>query len=100
MILGHDWMRANRCISSTLHQFLIQWIDNEIEVVHADTSAYIALADAMADWQHGITQCLSGKDLIGYDFISVSKDGFVHVHVQPASETQLGCRGVVFQKVR
>jgi hypothetical protein len=25
-------------------------IDDEIEVVHADTSAYIALADATADW--------------------------------------------------
>jgi hypothetical protein len=42
-------------------------------------SAYIALSDAMADWQHGSTQCLSGKYLIRYDFLSVSKDGFVLV---------------------
>jgi hypothetical protein len=40
-------------IPSTLQQFLIQWIDDEIEVVHMDASAYIALADAMGDWQHG-----------------------------------------------
>jgi hypothetical protein len=50
VILGSDWIHANHCIPSTLHQFLIQWIDDEIEVVHADASAYIALADAMSDW--------------------------------------------------
>jgi hypothetical protein len=49
VILGRDWIHANRCIPSTLHQFLIQWIDNEIEVVHAEASAYIALPDATAD---------------------------------------------------
>jgi hypothetical protein len=58
-------------------------------VVHADASAYIALANAMADWKHGSTQCLSGKDLIGYDFLSVLMDGFVPVSVKPASEAWL-----------
>jgi hypothetical protein len=53
IIFSHDWIHANHCIPSTLHQFLIQWIDNEIKVVHADALAYIALADAMADSQHG-----------------------------------------------
>jgi hypothetical protein len=55
IILGRDWIHVNRCIPSTLHQFLIQWIDNEIEVVHADASAYIALADTTVDWYHGST---------------------------------------------
>jgi hypothetical protein len=64
-------------------------------VVHADASAYIALADAMADCQHGGTQCLSGMDLIGYDFLSISKEGFVPVSIKPASEARLG--NVVFQ---
>jgi hypothetical protein len=50
VILGRDWIHAKRCIPSTLHQFLIQWIDDEVEVVHADASAYIAPADATADW--------------------------------------------------
>jgi hypothetical protein len=50
VILGRDWIHTNRCVLSTLHQFLIQWIDDEIEVVHEDVSAFIALADAMADW--------------------------------------------------
>jgi hypothetical protein len=49
VILGRDWIHANHCIPSTLHQLLIQWIDDEIKVVHVDMSAYIALADATAD---------------------------------------------------
>jgi hypothetical protein len=58
-------------------------------------SAYIALADATADWQHGSAQCLSEKDLTGYDFLSVSKEGFMPVFVKPTSEARLG--NVVFQ---
>jgi hypothetical protein len=72
------------------YQFLIQWIDDKIEVVHADTSAYIALADATFDWQHGSTQCLSRNDFTGYDFLSVTKDGFVPVSVQLTFEARLG----------
>jgi hypothetical protein len=90
VILGHDWIHANHCIPSTLHQFLIQWIDDEVEVVHTDVLTYIALADTTANWQHGSTQCLSGKDLTSYDFLSISKDGFVPVSVQPTSRTHLG----------
>jgi hypothetical protein len=52
-----------------LHQFLIQWIDDEVGVVHMDASAYIALADVTPDWQHGSTQCLSGKDLFAMIFL-------------------------------
>jgi hypothetical protein len=65
IILDRDWIHVNHCIPSILHQFLIQLIDDEVEVVHADASAYIVLADATVNWQHGSTQCLSGKDLIG-----------------------------------
>jgi hypothetical protein len=59
VILGCDWIHDNHCIHSTLHQFLIQWITDEIEVIHMDVLAYIALADATADWQHESVQCLS-----------------------------------------
>jgi hypothetical protein len=50
VILTHDWIYANHYVPSTLHQFLIQWINDEIDVVHANASVYIALADAMVDW--------------------------------------------------
>jgi hypothetical protein len=95
VILGHDWIHANRYIPSTLHQFLIQWIEDEIEVVHVDASAYIALANATTDWQHGGVQCLSGRDLIAYDFLSVSMEGFVPVSIKSASKARFG--NVMFQ---
>jgi hypothetical protein len=49
----------------------------------------------MVDWQHGDAQCLSGRDLIGYDFLSISKEDFVPVFVKPVFEARLG--NVVFQ---
>jgi hypothetical protein len=60
-----------------------------------DASAYIALANTTADWQHGSAQCLSGSDLMGYDFLSVSKEGFVPMSIKPVSEARLS--NVVFQ---
>jgi hypothetical protein len=95
VILDHDWINVNHYIPSTLHQLLIQWIDDKIEVVHVNVSAYITLVDATTDWQHGSTQCLSEKDLTGYYFLSVSKNAFVPVSVQPAFRTRLA--DVVFQ---
>jgi hypothetical protein len=64
-------------------------------VVHADVSAYIAPADAMADWHHGGAQCMLGRNLTGYDFISVSEEGFVPVSIKLALEARLS--NVVFQ---
>jgi hypothetical protein len=49
VILSRDLVHANRYIRSTLHQFLIQWIDDEIEVVHADALGYITSAGAVAN---------------------------------------------------
>jgi hypothetical protein len=58
--------------------------------VHADTSAYIALVNATTDWQYGSAQCVLEKDLTGYDFLSITKDGFVPVSVLPTFEAWLG----------
>jgi hypothetical protein len=35
LILGRDWIHDNCCVPSSLHQLLIQWVGDEIEVVHA-----------------------------------------------------------------
>jgi hypothetical protein len=74
VILGQDWIHANHCIPSTLHQFLIQWLSDDIEVVHANTSARVAMADSSI-WTYEDVKCLSGLDLSNYNFLSVSKDG-------------------------
>jgi hypothetical protein len=49
IILGHDWIHVNCCIPFTSHQFLIQWIDDEVKVIHVDVLTYITLADATTD---------------------------------------------------
>jgi hypothetical protein len=46
IILGWDSIHANCCIPSTLHQFLIQWVNDDVEVVHADTSTCVAMANS------------------------------------------------------
>jgi hypothetical protein len=49
VLLGRDWIHVNCCIPSTMHQCLIQWDGDEVEVVHADYLIEISLA-AMSVW--------------------------------------------------
>jgi hypothetical protein len=44
VLLRRDWIHANYCIPSTMHQCLIQWDGDEVEVVHADDFIEISLA--------------------------------------------------------
>jgi hypothetical protein len=61
-----------------------------VEVVQADEEVCVAMAKSQVDILGGKMECLSGKDLMGYDYISVSKDGFVPISVKPAiSATRL-----------
>ena len=85
VILGHDWVHANQCVPSTMHQFLIQWVDDEVEVIHADNSA----SDASVDWQHPNATCLMGHDLSEFDFLSATKNGFVPVSLKPIGGNRL-----------
>jgi hypothetical protein len=89
VLLGRDWLHANQCVPSTMHQQLVQWVDNEVEVVQADDSACIALAESIIDWQHSNATCLSGCDLSGFDFLSATRDGFVPVSLKPVGGNRL-----------
>jgi hypothetical protein len=42
LLLGRDWIHANCCIPSTMHQQLVQWVDDDIVVVQADDSVSVA----------------------------------------------------------
>jgi hypothetical protein len=63
LILGRDWIHANQCVLSTLHQFLIQWVGDEVEVVHGDSSACVAVADSSTMDNHENIKCLTSLDL-------------------------------------
>jgi len=60
LLLGRDWIHANCCIPSTMHQCLIQWIGDVVEVVAADSSFSIASAEA-CEWSYGMISCFSGQ---------------------------------------
>jgi hypothetical protein len=84
MLLGRDWIHANECVSSTLHQCVIQWVNDVVEVIQADEVVCIAVTESQVNIQGGKMKCLTGRDLSGYDYVSVGKDGFVPISVKPA----------------
>ena len=45
LLLGRYWIHANCCVPSTMHQCLIQWHGDDVELVRADESVSIAIAD-------------------------------------------------------
>jgi hypothetical protein len=77
VLLRQDWIHTNKCVPSTLHHCVIQRIGYELEVVQADEERCIAVAESQVNILGGKMECLSGKDLMGYDYISIGKDGFV-----------------------
>ena len=60
LLLGHDWIHANCCIPSMMHQCLIQWQGDNVEVVPVDTSVSVATADS-AYWEFEGCECFSGR---------------------------------------
>ena len=60
LLLGRDWIHANYCIPSIMHQCLIQWISDVVEVVAADSSFSIASAEA-CEGSYEIISCFSGQ---------------------------------------
>jgi hypothetical protein len=60
MIGSRDWIHANCCIPSTMHQYLNQWLGDAFEVVNADSSLSVAIADPHV-WGYDGVKCISGK---------------------------------------
>jgi hypothetical protein len=73
VLLGRDWIHTNYCIPSTMHQCLIQWDGDKVEVVHADDSIEILHA-AMSIWDAEDEEPISGISLEGCDRIEATKN--------------------------
>jgi hypothetical protein len=56
-----------------MHQCLIQWDGDEVEVVHADDSIEISLA-AMSVWDTEDEEPILGTTLEGYDRVEATKN--------------------------
>jgi hypothetical protein len=74
VLLGRDWIHANCCIPFTMHQCLIQWDEDEVEVVHADDSIKISHA-AMSIWDAEDQEPISGISLEDCDCVEATKTG-------------------------
>jgi hypothetical protein len=74
ILLGRDWIHTNCCIPSTMHQCLIQWDGDEVEVVHVDDSIEISHA-AMSIWDAEDQETISGMSFEGCDRIEATKNG-------------------------
>jgi hypothetical protein len=74
VLLGRDWIHANCCIPSMMHQCLIQRDGDKVEVVHADDSIEISLA-AMSIWDAEDQESISGISLEGCDRVEATKNG-------------------------
>jgi hypothetical protein len=70
-------------VPSTLHQFLMQWVGDGVEVVHGDVSACVAVADSPAMDSHENFKCLTSLDLSNLKLIDSTKDGFATVVMKP-----------------
>jgi hypothetical protein len=84
MLLSQDCIHANGCVPSTLHQCVIQCIGDEVEVVQVDEDVCITVAESQVGIQEVNMKCLTGTDLMSYDYVSIGKDGFVPISVKPA----------------
>ena len=73
-LLGRDWIHANCCESFTMHQCLMQWDGDEVEVVQADDSCNVSMADPTSWWGEG-TECLTGRKEQDWCFVNQSKNG-------------------------
>jgi hypothetical protein len=74
VLLERDWIHANCCIPSTMHQCLIRWDGDEVEVVHADDSIEISLA-AMSVWDAKDQELILGISLEDYVHVEATKNG-------------------------
>jgi hypothetical protein len=83
LILYRDWIHANKCVPSTLHQMLLQLVGDEVQQVHADASTCIVVVDAPVLWTYETATCLTGVDFSDYQFISIDKKGFIPVMLEP-----------------
>jgi hypothetical protein len=55
-----------------------------MEVVQADEDMCVSVTESQVDIQGVKMKCLTGRDLTGYDNVSVGKDEFVPISVKLA----------------
>ena len=70
ILLLRDWIHANWCATSFLHQFLLFWKGNEVEVVRADKKSFMAATGSMEAKYYD-------QEFGPIKFTSIRKDGIL-----------------------
>ena len=78
LLLGHDGIHANCCIPSIVHQCLIQWHGDDVELVHANESMSIATTDLVYQELEDF-ECFSSKLWEG-GFIKINDESQQPIH--------------------
>jgi hypothetical protein len=65
----------------------MQWVGDHVEVIKADETACVAMAETQVDVQEGRMGCLTRRDLTDYDYVSISNDRFVLISVKPTTSS-------------
>ena len=73
LLLGREWIHANYYVHSTMHQCLIQWQGDDVEVIQADALISVTIADSLV-WEFENVECLSERNWEG-DFIQINDQG-------------------------
>jgi hypothetical protein len=68
-----------------MHQCLIQWLEDIVEVVPADSSLSIAIANPQI-WRYDGVECISGKVWEG-DFLKMSDFGLKPIQAIGSEES-------------
>jgi len=68
LLLERDWIHANCCIPPTMHQCLVQWVGDKIEIVPGDSS-YVSASVESDTYER--TRCISGE-VWEKDFLKVA----------------------------
>jgi hypothetical protein len=98
VLLGRDWIHANCCIPSMMHQCLIQWDGDEVEVVHADDSIEISLV-TMSVWDAEYQELISGISLEGCDRVEDTKNSMRLVLSTGTQKIKSRSQGLVWMAV-
>jgi hypothetical protein len=68
-----------------MHQCLIQWLEDTVEIVHANSSLSITTADPQV-WKYDSVECISGKGWEG-DFLKMSDFGLKPIQAVSSDES-------------
>ncbi|RLN33292.1 retrotransposon protein, putative, unclassified [Panicum miliaceum] len=86
MLLGRDWIHANCCVPSTMHQCLVQWVGDSTEIITADSAYNVAAADPQ-QWSCEHVRCISGRTW-DTDFLKVSDFGLQPIQAVGSEDSE------------